>query len=100
MLDERETRCALGSWAHEGYQCVLATVALSRHGSVFQLKGVVDECAFVFHHNVNPVAVMRNGWAQLNPNPRDVLHDVLFTRSPGVQLKDTVSYGGARATAL
>jgi hypothetical protein len=99
MLDEREKRCAAGSFLHQGYQCGIAAVALSRHGTTRQLKGVIHECAFVLHHNANPRAVMRSGWAQLNPNSRDVVNDVLFTRAAGVQLKDTVSRSGASQTA-
>jgi hypothetical protein len=99
MIEDQDTRCAAPSWAHSGYQCGLAAVAHARHGSVSGLKGVVHECAYVLHHNLNPLAFLEKGWAQLSPNLRDPVNDVVFTNGLGVQLKDTISANGARATA-
>lgn len=84
----------------ELYHSGLAVAAAARHGSAVQLKGIVHEYAFVVGHNTDPVAVARKGFARLNPSSNDQVCDVLFSRAPGVQLKDTVSYSGARNTAL
>lgn len=84
---------------HEFYQALLASYALDRHGTPHQLKGVIHEYAHVLRHNLSPAAVAEKGWASLNPNPRAVGADVLYTKAPGVQLKDTTSLAGARATA-
>lgn len=99
MIEDQDTRCAAPSWAHSAYQCGIAAAACARHASAAGLKGVAHECAYVWHHNTNPLAVLEKGWAQLNPNLRDPVADVIFTRAPAVQLKDTVSASGARATA-
>lgn len=98
-MEDQGRRYATAWVPHEVYQCGLAAFALGRHGTVTQLKGVVHECAFVLKHNTNPSAIIEKGWARLNPNPKDTVCDVLFTRAPGVQLKDTVSHSGATGTA-
>lgn len=97
--EDQGRRYATAWVPHEVYQCGLAASALARHGTVTQLKGVVHERAFVLKHNTSPSAIIEKGWARLNSNPRDALLDVLFTRAPGVQLKDTVSCSGATRTA-
>jgi hypothetical protein len=92
-------RSCAGAFVHETYQCSLAGVAYLRHGSKFQLKGIVHEYTYVLRHNTNPREVLKRGWASLNPNPRAVSVDIKFTHGPGIQVKDTISPAGARQTA-
>jgi hypothetical protein len=99
-MDDRDTRCAAGAWAHDTFQCYLASAAYARHGTVTGLKGVIHELIYVIRHNLQLSAVARNGFAYLNPDTHHRLYDVLFTgRTSGVQLKDTISATGIRETA-
>lgn len=97
-MDDREKRCASGGWLHELYQGVLASEAFARHQTSVGLNGVTHEIAYVWRHNLNPASVNAKGWARLNPNPRDPLFDIVFANGSGVQLKDTISPAGVRAT--
>jgi hypothetical protein len=84
---------------HETYQIGLAAAAYARHGSPLSLKGIVHEHAYALWHNVNPLAVYRDGWASLSANLRDPIYDIVFSNGGGVQLKDTISAPGIRDTA-
>lgn len=99
MIEDEDKRCAAPAWGHTAYQCGIAAAAYARHGTATGLKGVIHEYTYALHHNMNPLAVIEKGWAQLSPNRCDTINDVVFTRAPGIQLKDTVSATGARATA-